>query len=118
YLNFCHWRTLNVRVRYSILFTTIRRWPYVLLSGTKRACEREQHGDTNTDQERSVDKTSQQEHFSLQNVHQFWLTSGCFEVFTAHDTDTDTRADSAQADDESASKSNESCCGHDNSLWL
>jgi len=36
--------------------------------------ESEHHGDTNADQERSVDQTSQQEHLGLQFVHQLWLT--------------------------------------------
>jgi len=73
----------------------------------ERICKCEQHGDTNADQERSIDQTSQQEHFGLQCVHQFWLTCGCFEVFTTHDSDTDTSTDSTQANDQTASQSNE-----------
>jgi hypothetical protein len=40
----------------------------------ERIGEREHHRDTNTDQERSINQTSQQKHFGLQCVHQFWLT--------------------------------------------
>lgn len=77
------------------------------LLGDERICECEQHGDTNADQEGRVDQASQQEHLGLQGVHQFRLTCGCFEVLTAHDRDTDTSADSTQANDQTASQSNE-----------
>jgi hypothetical protein len=40
----------------------------------ERIGEREHHRDTNTDQERRINQTSQQKHFGLQCVHQFWLT--------------------------------------------
>jgi len=78
--------------------------------------ECKQHGDTDTDQESSIDQTGQQEHLGLQSVHQFWLTSGCFQIFTTHQGDTNASAKCAQTDDDTASKSNESYVGHDNSL--
>jgi hypothetical protein len=77
--------------------------PPELLSD-ERICESEQHGDTNTDQERSVDQTSQQEHFGLQSVHQFWLTSRSLKVFATHDCDTDTSADCAQTNNQTTSQ--------------
>src|SRR5690554_2668570 len=78
--------------------------------------ESEQHSNTNTDQEGCVDQTGQQEHFGLQSIHQLGLASGGFEVFAAHDSDTDTCTDSTQTNNKTASESNESNVGHDNSL--
>src|SRR5213595_1366193 len=83
------------------------------LLGDERICEGEQHGDTNTDQERSVDQTSQQEHLGLQCVHQLWLTCRCLEVFTAHDSDTDTSTDCTQTDNQTASQRNKREIRHD-----
>src|SRR5690606_3906161 len=79
----------------------------------ERVGEREQHGNTDTDQECSVDQTGQQEHLGLQSVHQLRLTSRCFNVLATHDGDTQASADSAQTDDQTASESNESDVGHD-----
>jgi hypothetical protein len=76
------------------------------------ACECEQHGDTDTDQECRVDQASQQEHLGLQGVHQFRLTCRSFQVFTAHQSDTDTCADSTQADDQTASQCNVRIVSH------
>src|SRR5690554_6057504 len=86
------------------------------IQSDERIGESEQHGDTNTDQERSINQTGQQEHFGLQCVHQFRLTCRSFEVLAAHHSDTDAGTDSTQTDNESASESNESDVGHDNSL--
>src|SRR5690606_7982938 len=85
-------------------------------SAHERVGEGEQHGDTHADQERRVDQASQQEHLGLQRIHQFGLTSRSFQVLAAHQCDTDASADGAQTDDKTASESNESDVGHDNSL--
>jgi hypothetical protein len=42
---------------------------------SRRLGEREQQGQYHADQESSIDQTGQNEHFGLQFVHQFWLTS-------------------------------------------
>jgi len=82
----------------------------------KRIGEREHHRNTNTDQERRIDQTSQQEHFGLQAVHQFRLARRSFNEFTTHDTDTNTCTDRAEADDQTASECYESDVSHENSL--
>src|SRR5690606_1575952 len=82
----------------------------------ERVSEGEQHGDTNADQECSVDQASQQEHFGLQSIHQLGLTSRSFEVFTTHQSNTDTGAECTQSNNKNASQSNESNVGHNNSL--
>src|SRR5690606_32008792 len=76
----------------------------------------EQHGDTNADQECSVDQASQQEHLGLQRVHQFGLTSRGFQIFATHQGDTNASTDSAKTNNKTASQSNESNVGHNNSL--
>src|SRR3546814_8034085 len=78
--------------------------------------ECKQHCNTNTDQECRVDKTCQQEHFGLQCVHQLGLTSRSFQIFTAHQSDTNASADSAKTNNNTASQSNEINVGHNNSL--
>src|SRR5690606_31811191 len=74
--------------------------------------ESEQHGDTNTDQECSVDQTSQQEHLGLQCIHELRLTSGGFKILSTHESDTDTCTDSTETNNKTASESNESNVGH------
>jgi hypothetical protein len=44
------------------------------------------------------------------------LTSRRFQIFTAHDCDTETGADSTQTDDQTASQSNKRDVSHENSL--
>src|ERR1700704_3516284 len=55
----------------------------------ERIAEREQHRDTQSDDERRVDQTEQQEHFRLQRRDHFRLTRGTFEETRAHDADAD-----------------------------
>jgi len=80
------------------------RWsstPKQLLNNCEQwVCESKQHCNTNADQERSVDQTSQKEHLSLEWLHQFWLTCTSFDVFTTHQCDTQTCTDRAEADDD------------------
>src|SRR3954462_15301476 len=82
----------------------------------ERIGEREHHRDTDTDQKRCIDQACKQEHLGLQGIHQFWLTSRCFNEFAAHDTDADTCADSAKTDDQTTSQCKESDVSHENSL--
>src|SRR6478672_5628471 len=66
----------------------------------QRIGERKKQRHRQTDDERSVDQTDEQEHAALQHRHQFRLTRGGLEELRAHDTDTDARAERAEADHE------------------
>jgi hypothetical protein len=70
---------------------------------------------TGTDNERSVDQTSEQEHLGLQLAHEFWLASSRLKVFGTHDADTDTSTDSAETDDETCSEGDKANDFHDDS---
>src|SRR3546814_1451642 len=72
----------DTRFPYTTLFRSLQCLP------DEGVGECKQHGNTNTDQECRVDKTCQQEHFGLQCVHQLGLTSRSFQIFTAHQSDT------------------------------
>src|SRR5262249_7617785 len=56
----------------------------------ERVGRREPQGDTDADDERSVDQADQQEHLRLQFTHQFGLAGSRLEVLAAHDADADT----------------------------
>src|SRR3546814_1509547 len=92
----------DTRFPYTTLFRSLQCLP------DEGVGECKQHGNTNTDQECRVDKTCQQEHFGLQCVHQLGLTSRSFQIFTAHQSDTNASADSAKTNNNTASQSNES----------
>ena len=68
--------------------------------GEQRIAEREQHRQTDADDERRVDQAEQQEHLGLQRRDQLGLARAGFEKAAAHDADADTRAGGAQADHE------------------
>jgi hypothetical protein len=83
----------------------------------ERVGERVHHGDTGSDQERSVDQTGQQEHLGLQGVHQFGLAGRRLEEAAAHDANADTGAGGAQTDDQASGQSNKANnLFHDNSF--
>src|SRR5438552_10928536 len=63
----------------------------------QRIAEREQHRDTQADDERGVDQAEQQEHLGLQLRHQLRLPRGAFEKPGAHDADADARAERTEA---------------------
>src|SRR4051812_46613315 len=56
----------------------------------RRIAEREQHRKTHADDERSVDKTEEQEYLGLQLQHQLRLPRCAFEKARAHDAHADT----------------------------
>src|SRR5438552_3910394 len=66
----------------------------------ERIAEREEHRDTQADNERRVDQAEEQEHFCLQRRNHFRLPRGPFEKARAHDADADARAERTQADHE------------------
>jgi hypothetical protein len=85
---------------------------------SKRVREREQHCDTDTDQERGVDQTSQQEHLGLQLIHQFRLTCRCLDELATHDANTNTGANCTQPNDQATGQRNKSDVRHDYSFRL
>src|SRR5690554_4542349 len=106
---------IRVAFRFTVLDPrwVLRRWR----SGDERVGEGEHHRDTDTDQERGVDQTGQQEHLGLQGVHQLRLTGRGFEVFAAHDADADASTDGAHTDDQASSQRDVTEGDfHDNSL--
>jgi hypothetical protein len=87
------------------------------LNQLERVGEGEHHGDTDANQEGSVNQTGQQEHLGLQGVHQLRLASRSFNVLAAHEADTDTGTDGTQTNDQAGSQSNKTeNVFHDNSL--
>ncbi|ADQ85902.1 hypothetical protein MPQ_2763 [Methylovorus sp. MP688] len=69
-------------------------------NGKEWVCESKHHSQTNTDNERSVDQTQQQEHFTLQSWNHFWLASCTFQEASTHDTDTYASASCAKTNDQ------------------
>jgi hypothetical protein len=65
--------------------------PKQLLNNCEQwVCESKQHCNTNADQKRSVDQTSQKEHFGLQFVDEFWLTGSALNELAAHEANAQT----------------------------
>jgi hypothetical protein len=81
----------------------------------ERVSRRKPQRNTGTDNERSIDQTSEQEHFGLQFAHEFWLTRSRLEVFGAHDADTDTSAYGTETDNETCSEGDKANDFHDDS---
>jgi hypothetical protein len=81
----------------------------ILELADKRIREGEEQRDTNADHRHGVKQADCQEELALQHRGEFRLTGGTFQQATAQDTDSDTNAEGAQADQKANGD-----CGHTN----
>jgi hypothetical protein len=102
-------KTTSCAKNVALMLTTtpLYMWKGEELLQHEGVSKRKHHGDTYANQESGIDQTSQQEHFGLQFVHQFGLTSGRFQILATHDANTDTSTHSAQTDNQASGQCNQ-----------